>query len=313
MDESEVEGARERFAPCSYQSISSLPERKMGDTALALLRPCLFGQNSNTCNGMGMSEKLAYLGACIGPSTHHHADRQGSHTAHLQHAILLPAKPAHRKRRYTPKTPQNDMHRDTDVERKCPIVQHIDSEKHEGHARKAGERNQEGLEAPSCLWGAGVGQGGSGVARYGGGPGREVLGVQGEGWARYDDGAALELGGESDDGDDEELADGDKEALLVVNCMRRSEILGLNGGSPLSGSCLRSRSVSRDAGGLVLSMARVLTLIWLQARRPEQTVRVFRVQKRMRRKSNIRAAASEYQGQGAIERHGRRRTRFRLS
>lgn len=73
---------------------------------------------------------MRYLRLRIRPCTNHNPDRQNPHRQNLHRRIQLPSPPARRHCRHASKAAQNDMHRHADIERKSPIVQHIDRVEH---------------------------------------------------------------------------------------------------------------------------------------------------------------------------------------
>lgn len=79
----------------------------------------------------GTVSQLTHLAFRVRPRAGEYAHGEKYDTENLQRAITLPSKEACNHSCHAAETAENDVHWDTDVVGKCPIIQHIDAEEHD--------------------------------------------------------------------------------------------------------------------------------------------------------------------------------------
>lgn len=83
---------------------------------------------------------FAHLLRSIRPSRHDDAHRQPHDPQHLNRAILFAHVPAHHQCDHAAKAAQDNVHRYGYVERKRPIIEHVDQAEEEGGIDEADQR-----------------------------------------------------------------------------------------------------------------------------------------------------------------------------
>lgn len=93
-----------------------------------------------------MRSKRAYLAFGISPSAHQHAEGKNANACYLKPAVSSSLDPTSKHGRDATKAPQHDVDRYADVERKSPVVEHVDAVEHHGYECPFPERDRRLLD-----------------------------------------------------------------------------------------------------------------------------------------------------------------------